>query len=302
MILGVPSRPPIPRILRTPFGLLRARQFLYFAYGIVLCFFGGPFAVSFAAIEAFNAMGYRRLVGELAVCARAWDDVNAADAADEVKDADGDGVADVDSLSPSALLARKTANLVASVQEPARVQRAFGALLAAWYGALAVLAIQFARAVALAVGLARMSTPPLLWLLGKPLGRLLGPRYAQWGPTIVETILMGIATCLAWSLERGVSAYYSSMHGGLLAARSLMELLVEIGAHPKAPSALAAHLSRLSGPHGTAIDELLGYALAFAGFVTQLATGFVLVFPLNLLLFPLLFIEWGLTWQLTWLT
>jgi hypothetical protein len=227
--------------------------------------------------------------------------VNGRTETDVYVDEHGDGAADVDALSPRALLAHKMALLFASVSEPARVQRAFGALLVAWFGALAVLQIQFARAVALAVGIARMATPPALWLLGVPLARLLGPKYAHWAPVCIETLLQGIATAIAWALERGIAAFYSAMHGGLLAARSLMELAAEVGASERAPAAARALALRLGGPDGTMADEVFGYTLAFVGFVCQLATGFELAFPLSVLLLPLLLVEWGLTWQLTWL-
>ncbi|KAG8461829.1 hypothetical protein KFE25_001447 [Diacronema lutheri] len=272
------------------------------AYGALLCFFGGPFAVSFAAIEAFNAMGCARLVVEARVLQRAWAEAEAADAVDNALDADGDGAADVDALPPRELLARKAALLLAAVSEPRRVQQAAGALLSAWLGALAVLQLRFARAVALALGVARMATPPLLWLLGAPLGRALGPRHAHWAPVLLETLAQAVATSLAWPLERGVSAWYSAMHGGLLAARSLMELCAQLGSSERAPAPLRAAAARVGSPDGTRADEAVGYALFVGGFSCQLASGFELSFPLSVLLLPLLLIEWGLTWQLTWLT
>ncbi|KAJ1629255.1 hypothetical protein T492DRAFT_1011988 [Pavlovales sp. CCMP2436] len=271
-------------------------------YGVILCFFGGPFAVSFAAIECFRAMGWQELVAEATVLADAWRDSGVADAGDNQTDVDGNGEADVDQLSPKQLLARKVGVFFGSVTEPARVQKAVGLLLRAWYGALAVLVIKFARAVALALGVARMATPPLVWLLGGPLSRVLGPKHAQWGPVILQTVAQGVATILAWTLERGISAWYSGMHGGLLAARMAMELLADMGTSESAPAFVKAIASKVGGPDGTLADEAIGYALGVGGFICQLASGFTLTFPLSLLLFPLLTIEYGLTWQLTWLT
>lgn len=277
-------------------------KLLSFIWGILLCFFGGPFAVSFAAIEAFKAMGYRQLLAECAVLQKAWEQAEAADAADNRVDDDNDGTADVDALSPKQLLARKVAVLFASVDEPVRVQRACGCLFSAWLGALTVLKIKFARAVTLALGVARMLNPLLVRLFGLPLGRLLGPRHAQWAPVLLETLAQGVATCIAWALERGIAAWYSSMAGGFLAARSLMELGMQFGSSERAPAAVRSAAERLSGPDGTLADEVLGYCFFLAGFISQLVTGFELTFPLSVLLLPLLLIEWGLTWQLTWLT
>lgn len=272
------------------------------AYGLLLCFFGGPFAVSFAAVEAFRAMGLRQLRAEAAVLAAAWERVEAAGALDDQADADGDGVADVAALRPRALLARKAAVLAGAVAEPARVQRAVGALLTAWFGALATLRIRFARAAALALGVARLATPPLTALLARPLGRLLGPRHAQWAPVLVETLAQAAAAALAWPFERGVSAGYSALGGGLLAGRCLLELGLQLAGSARASPALRAAAARLGGPDGTVADELAGYALCVAGFCYQLASGFELAWPLSALLLPLLLVEWGLAWQLTWLT
>ena len=49
---------------------------------------------------------------------------------------------------------------------------------------------------------------------------------------------------------------------------------------------------------GQYVDEILGYALAAAGFAYQISTNFAVPFPLNIVLFPLDMVEWVLRWQI----
>ena len=51
-------------------------------------------------------------------------------------------------------------------------------------------------------------------------------------------------------------------------------------------------------PNDSYLDEAVGYIVAAAGFYTQLAYGFHLAFPVNLILLPLSIVEWILEWQI----
>ena len=54
-------------------------------------------------------------------------------------------------------------------------------------------------------------------------------------------------------------------------------------------------------PDATQI-ALAGHALALAGFFFQIACGFALPFPLNLILLPLRLLEWWLAWTISFLS
>lgn len=63
-------------------------------FGAALCFFGGTYVASIAAIEAFRQMGWERVSTEMAVVAAQAKLVADASEKDDKVDADGDGVAD----------------------------------------------------------------------------------------------------------------------------------------------------------------------------------------------------------------
>jgi len=119
--------------------------------GLALCFFGGTYAISIAAIEAFRQLGWKQLFEELKVVYGQVQTVRAASDKDDTIDADGNGIVDVKELSPSALAQRKTILIMRSITEPARLQTAFGSLWAAYIGVLATLRLEFARTTAFAL-------------------------------------------------------------------------------------------------------------------------------------------------------
>lgn len=84
---------------------------LQVVFGAALCFFGGTFVVSLAAIEAFRLMGWQRVMADVHVIIEQASLVHSANSKDDLRDDDGDGVADVDQI-PSAALAQRKLTLV----------------------------------------------------------------------------------------------------------------------------------------------------------------------------------------------
>ena len=100
---------------------------MLFIYGVVFCFFGGTFPTLFAAIQAAEYGGRKTVMNSI---------VDLADEAllilDEVKkdddaDDDKDGKKDVDQLSGSALLKRKTL-LVLKKMNPEKIDKAISSI------------------------------------------------------------------------------------------------------------------------------------------------------------------------------
>lgn len=77
---------------------------LNMVFGAGLCFFGGTYVASIAAIEAFRQMGWGRVKEEISVVWAQAKIVGEANDADDVADLDNDGVADVDQLDPKELM------------------------------------------------------------------------------------------------------------------------------------------------------------------------------------------------------
>ena len=68
------------------------------AFGAALCFFGGTFVASIAAIEAFRMMGWQTVYAELSIVLAECQKVSGASLKDDQLDEDNDGVADVDQI------------------------------------------------------------------------------------------------------------------------------------------------------------------------------------------------------------
>ena len=100
--------------------------------GLGLCFFGGGYCASIAACEAFAMTGWpvtRRHLVDVYEAAIAMD---AAQKADDEKDDDGDGVADVKQIPTSQLIDRKIRVAANAVQDPQKLAAAVGGLYTGW--------------------------------------------------------------------------------------------------------------------------------------------------------------------------
>jgi hypothetical protein len=89
---------------------------------------------------------------------------------------------------------------------------------------------------------------------------------------------------LAWTIASIQIAFASSMRGGLMMARAGYKALLK-------------HNIRLGGiivddHEKTNVDEYASYVFAALGFLFQVAVGFNVPFPLNLVLWPFDMCEW----------
>lgn len=281
-------------------------KLIHAIFGACLAFFGGSFPASLAAVEAFRNMGLFKLREEADAIVAVWREAGAANAADNALDADADGVPDVQQMAPSELLAHKVSMVFAAVKQPVRAQRAVGTLLSAWLAVLATIKFEFAASIAIGVGLANYVARPFVVLLAPQIAQALGSHHHQWIPVVIETVLHAIGITIALTLQTVVTAMYAAVAGGLLCSRSLFELaLIAVASEANDACRPGGLFARVAGGintlDDTLFDEAVGFAIAFAGFLFQLLNGFELPFPENLLLLPLLVIEWLIQWQLIWL-
>jgi len=268
-------------------------------FGLALCFFGGTYVASIAAIEAFRQLGGKQLYGDLQLVLDEIKNVQYENAKDDLEDKDGDGVFDVDQITASELAQRKTLLVMRSITKPSRLQNAAGSLWTAYIAVLATLRLEFARTTAFAIGIVeiikypavRTLSPLLLAVLSKELPST-GSK--AWSVTIVESALTLIAVAFAWYLQMVISALYSGLRGGRLFADAVCEILIEKGWMEKLPFVSVPFKADESY-----LDELLGYSMAAFGFLFQLVSGFGLPFPLNIIFLPLTLIEWFLRIQIT---
>jgi len=262
-------------------------------FGIGLCFFGGIYFMSIAAAEAFRNFGGMRVIDELVVC---WDQamlVKAANEIDDAKDEDQDGTMDVQQMSYNELMSHKAKVAMMAITQPDRLQKAVEYLLTAYVAVVATLKLQFARTVAVALGIADMLILPMTQVLAPVLSPIYGKDLNHWvAPTISTTVKIA-AVVVASYIQAVISAFYSGLRGGRMVGTAVAH-----GLMPKiAPYLTRCGVKEEFDPEESYIDEIIGFPLAAVGFYYQFKSGFVLPFPYNIILLPCTIVEWALRWD-----
>lgn len=258
-------------------------------FGVALCFFGGTYAVSIAAVEAFRTMGGMKVLPDLYFV---WEQASLAykaSAAESFEDPD----AKITVTSTADVVVRKAKKALAAVTEPDKLQSSAGALWSAWMAVLATLRFQFAQIIALALGAVDVLKFPVTRLLTPLIAWLLGPDLKQWIGTIIDTLLKMVVMAFAFYLQMIISAFYSGLRGGNMFAIGLFNILQERGILEKLPACMA---KQPFNPNESYLDEAIAYPLAAAGFYFQLVNGFTLPGYWGYVFFPLDIVEWTLRW------
>jgi len=262
--------------------------------GAILCFFGGKYVVTIAAIEAFRTMGWQRAYADLMVCYEQGKLVASASAKDDKVDADGDGVADVDDITAAEFAQRKITLAMTTIKEPQKLQTAVGSLWAAYLAVLATLRMEFARTTALALAMVEMVEVPITKAIAPALVGALGSELKHWAKTIIHTTLAVFAIIFAWILQKIISAFYTGLRGGRMFSQGLVDLLNEKGLMEKIP-----FIKKPFDPDDSVIDDLVGYVIAAAGFTYQVVNWFTVPFFIEIFLYPLDILELFLMWQVS---
>ena len=195
-------------------------------FGAAMCYFGGSYTASIAAIEAFRTMGYERAKTDIDKVVEQLREVAAANAADNLVDDDGDGIADVDQTPPNELMRRKLVLVMSTIDEPGRINAA----IASWAALLAVLAtlrLEFAASTAIALGIVDMIKFPMLRLSTPGMLALLGPTLKHWCEPLIEFGLAFIAIIFGWWAKAMLAALYAAVRGGRLFAQGFFGLIVD---------------------------------------------------------------------------
>ena len=264
-------------------------------FGIALCFFGGTYVASIAAIEAFRQMGFAKVMQDIAIVRAEYEAIAAANAA---ADAAGDAHDGIDPTQRKLMLSMN------AISEPQRLQSAIGSLWASYIAVLATLKLEFARTTAFALGIVeiikfpavRLLSPLLLtaMLAAPPSVRLKEGGAKAWSISIVESTLTVLAVIFAWYLQMIISAFYSGLRGGRMFSDAFINILHENDLMRFLPC-----IAQPFNPDESVVDEVIGYSLAAFGFGFQILSGFKLPFPLNIIFFPLTIIEWFLRMQIS---
>lgn len=192
---------------------------------------------------------------------------------DDDVDADGDGKADVKQIGNREYALRKT-RLVMAKMNPTKVDSAVASIYNVWLAVAAVLKIQFAWAINMALGIAEFINKPVDRFLRPTIQIVVPDEYDRWVPVVLSWITKSIAMSIAWYIQTVISAATSAMQGGLQMARALMRMGRKRG------------VKFLPADHETYIDEGAAYIFAGLGFYFQFSLHFDVPFPFNWLLWP----------------
>jgi len=262
---------------KLPHTLLRA------LIGFTMCFFGGVFPASIAAYEAWKMCGGKEGYQAAKLLLNEVNKVRKESVIDDAKDDDGDGIPDVDQISPQELAVRK-AKMVLRVVDPNSVNTQVALLYTGWIGVIAVLKIEFARTITLGNAIGDKLYGPAEHFLQPIVISVCPEEYKQWVPWFIKYTCKVIAVTIAWWIQRILSAVHSCVTGGLMFGRELVHYL-----HDKGHIQFDADDSFL--------DEAAGFAIGAFGLLVQFYFRFSVPFPLNILFLPLSMVEGIIVWS-----
>jgi len=250
--------------------------------GLIMCFFGGSFLTTIAAVEAYKLCGYESSITCIKNLYEDFSRFSLANKVDDAVDDNNDGVADVKQIPKSELATRKTLLFLRTI-DPKRVSEAIAGLNAGCLAVIATLKLQFAKSITLGQAIGSVVEKPAL-KYGVPIvENLLPNEYKRWAGPIISYPIKSAAISLAWLIQRTISAFHSAVRGGNMFGKNIIEYLNKMD------------YIKLDAKD-TILDEVLGYAFAALGLYFQLSYGFSLPWFLAIPLFPFSIIETYLMW------
>lgn len=265
-------------VQRLPLRIIRA------IIGFTVCFFGGVFPLTIAAVEAWKQCGGDQAIASLKELRNEFVKVADANKKDDDVDADHDGTADVLQMSGQELVTHK-AKLIAKVVKPEMISTQLTLLYSGWVAVLATLKIQFAKTIALGAAIGHQLYGPCEKFVQPLLSDMTPDEYKHWVPWGLKWGCKAIAVYIAWWIQRIISAFHSAIRGGLMCGRELVDFANEKG-YIKTSS------------DDTHLDEIVGWSLAGLGLVVQFMLGFAVPFPLSLVMWPMYFVEGAIAWTI----
>jgi len=251
-------------------------------YGLTVAFCGAHFAALVAVVEAFKQTGaFKKIAACLVELYESFQKLHAENAKDNAKDEDGDGVSDVDELSNGELFLRKC-SLVMRTVDPNKVNKALGGLYSGFLAAVMVVKFEFAKTVTLGASLGDFMEKSLDILLDPLLMQILPKDYMPWIDLLEKYVCRAIGVAIAWSIQFYNSLLHCAVAGSLIFSRALIPFLNQRD---------IIHVDNLED---TYLDEIIGWCLAVVSIFLQASFGFKLLFPFNVVLSPVLGVEWTL--------
>jgi len=243
---------------------------------------GGHYFTLFAAVEAYRLCGFQQTKDCLLELYRNYIKVLEENEKDNLVDDDNDGIPDVEQISSQELFTRKLSLILKSL-DPLKVSSALSGIWMGFLGVVAVLRLKFAQTVALGATIGHIFETVADRFVRPILEKTIPETHHKWIPVIINYGCKTIGVSVAWTIQRVISAFYSGIRGAQMFTLGLI-----------------TYLSRnkiIELDQGSVWFVVLTGITAWTGFVWQVQSGFVLPFPLNVLLFPLTVLEWFITWM-----
>lgn len=255
----------------------------YAIIGLIIAFFGGTFAVSLSAIEAFYASGYEILVNNGIYLINEFKILWKKSKEDDEKDEDHDGVQDVLQITAKELITRKIGFFFANCSDPQKLMDMLYGICNALIAVIAVLKVEFAKVIALGNSIGENLRKPATYFFAPILGTVLPKKYHQWIAPGINLVCKSVAITIAWMIQKVISSVQSGVRGGLMFSRRILKYFNE------------KNWLNIKD-EDTYIDEVFGWVIAALGVYFQITNFFGLPFPLNILLSPLSLCENTLIW------
>jgi hypothetical protein len=169
---------------------------LLFVYGTVFCLFGGTFPTLFAAVQAAEHGGRAKVMEALSDLS----DEAIAVINESKKDDDAKTQTNAQDMSPTEFVVHKT-KLVLKKMNPEKVDKAMASLYSVWLTVAAVLAIQFARTVSMALSIADFLKKPVDRFITPTLKLAIPTDYEKWVPVVLSWVVKAVAMSIAWKIQ-----------------------------------------------------------------------------------------------------
>lgn len=257
-------------------------EYVQLIIGTVMCFFGGFYPTVFAALQAAEHGGLSTVRKALVALSDEIMVIIEEHKKDDKVDADGDGVADATQINGRELIKRKV-KLVLTKMNPEKVNDAIASMYKVWMSVLAVLTIQFARTIAMALTISDFTTKFVNRFLLPIVKAAVPPEYQKWCPVLLDWLCKSIGISIAWHIQTVISAFTSALAGGLIMSCAMLHIF----------------FNGKKKHEDTNADEIASYAFAALGFYFQYYMSFSTPFPLNIILFPVELSEYYIRWAVT---
>ena len=254
-------------------------EFVPMLIGLALCFFGGAYTMLIAVIETVRLLCWEDLHKSFDVLKRNYEIAAEQNRRDNLVDADGNGIADVQEINRSELFSRKVALFMKSV-DIEEVQSAARTIAAAFMSVMAALRVKLARSLALGGSLANMAKEYIH--LEQWLREVLPPDMKKWAGVLSNMIAGAVTMTLATLLSGIISIAHCCIRGSDMFVQHAVRVARERGL-------LEDNISMESTK-----EKALVAVVAATGFFWQVSHSDAQPFPINLFLLPLTILEFFL--------